>query len=175
MQMHLPNVQHVQGVTQMAHYSFHKDLKQSEIAVGAVKSFLESRNLTAEVIGKEGQVHGDLNVTSPDGAAFDIEVKFDIKSEETGNLCFEVYNSKGVPTGILRTLAREIDYLTVRKGKYILFRFNAQSLRDAIYNPKNWEMSRLVAGGDRTSYKMLLLKEDDAKKLAFEVVEIGNA
>jgi hypothetical protein len=160
----------------MAHYSFHKDLKQSQVAVEAVKKFFESKkNWKTEVIGKEGQVHGDINVFAPDGSKFDVEVKFDIKSEETGNLCFEVYNSKGVPTGILRTLAAEIDYVTVRKGKYVLFRFNAESLRRTIYDPKNWEMSRLVAGGDRTSYKMLLLKEDDAKKLAFEVVEIGNA
>lgn len=165
----------------MAHYSFHKDLEQSKVAVDVVKTYLEKyydKKLSSiRDASKEEQIYGDVCATITKGSStYESwhEVKFDIKSEETGNLCFEIYNSKGVPTGILRTLAHEIDYVTVRNGKYVIFRFDAAELRKEIFDPYNWEMSRLVSGGDRSSYKMLLVKEDVARKWG-TVVEIENA
>lgn len=165
----------------MAHYNFHKDLEQSKIAVEVVKQHLQayygSNLIDIREAPKEQQIYGDLCATIKKyNSTYESwhEVKFDIKSEETGNLCFEIYNSKGVPTGILRTLAHEIDYVTVRNGKYVIFRFDAWELRKEIFDPYNWEMSRLVSGGDRSSYKMLLVKEDVARKWG-TVVEIENA
>lgn len=151
----------------MAHYSFLKDLEQSKVAVIAVAKYLKGKGYKVEETSKEEQINGDLKVT---GKSFDsmnfVEVKYDIMSEKTGNLCFEVYNGAGKPTGILRTFANLIYYVVKENGSHRLLGFNADKLRTWIFSPENHKKSRLVSGGDGGRYKMLLVKKEDIIKVA---------
>jgi len=56
-------------------------------------------------IGYSGQSY-DLHVISPDKTGFSVEVKWDKRAEETGNLYFEIENTRrGEPSGLAATEA----------------------------------------------------------------------
>ena len=157
----------------VAHYSFHKDLEQSKVAVNAVIRFLSDCGYDTRETDKEEQIKGDLACKLkpskqyvPDDTEEFVEVKYDIMSEKTGNLCFEVYNGAGRPTGILRTMADEIYYVVKENGHLRILGFDAVELRAWIFNPENHAKSRLVSGGDGGKYKMLLVKRDEIATLA---------
>lgn len=162
----------------MAHYSFHKDLEHSQEAVRAVKYDYESCGcIVRDITTKEEQLRGDLAWRYPDDKEDDeefVEVKYDIMSGKTGNLCFEIFNGAGRPTGILRTTADQIIYVLDSDNGYTLFSFNANELRSWIFNPENHTKVRLVSGGDGGRYKMLLIKKENIEVIA-DITEVSHA
>lgn len=149
----------------VAHYSFNKDLELSKQAVEAVKyDYIQDGCLVRDIDTKEEQVNGDLAWRFKNESELNeeyIEVKYDIMSTKTGNLCFEIFNGSGRPTGILRTPAETIAYVLDSNNGYTIMYFNADELRAWIFNPKNYKKVRMVAGGDGGRYKMLLVKKED--------------
>lgn len=89
-----------------------------------------------------------------------IEVKFDIKARETGNLCFEFTNGMK-PTGVCVSKAQEIWYVlqTKKRGEYTIFRFKRAELMqyllfNSILNPNKL---RICYGGDRKSFGLIII------------------
>lgn len=162
----------------MAHYSFHKDLEQSVQAVKAVvHDYTFPGSIVRIVESKEEQIRGDLAWRYSNESHLNeefIEVKYDIMSGKTGNFCFEIFNGSGRPTGILRTTADTIVYVVNSDNGYTLYNFNANELREWIFNPAQYNKVRLVSGGDGGRYKMLLVKKSDIESLA-EVTEVKHA
>lgn len=90
-----------------------------------------------------------------------IEVKFDIKAKETGNLCFEFTNGKR-PTGVCVSKASEIWYVLESKeaNHYIVFKFNrAKLLQHLLYHAitKQSKDIRIVYGGDFNKFGLIII------------------
>lgn len=84
---------------------------------------------------------------------FTAEIKYDIMSQKTGNLAFEVLNTKsGKDSGINATEATVVIYVLPDKTMWIIL---AQSLR----NFMGHTTLRMVSGGDDNSYMALCPKE----------------
>lgn len=89
-----------------------------------------------------------------------VEVKFDIKAQETGNLCFEFTNG-AKPTGVCVSKAKEIWYVlkTKNKNEHLIFKFDRARLLQyllyhSILNPKKL---RICYGGDRKSFGLIII------------------
>ena len=89
-----------------------------------------------------------------------VEVKFDMKAKQTGNLCFEFTNSTK-PTGVCVSKADEIWYVleTKRSDVYKIYRFNRASLLSyLLYNTLlNPSKQRVLFGGDRKSFGLIII------------------
>jgi len=89
-----------------------------------------------------------------------IEVKFDIKAQDTGNLCFEFTNGLK-PTGVCVSKAEEIWYVlqTKEKQTYKIFRFKrAELLQYLLFNSiLNPNKLRITYGGDRKSFGLIII------------------
>jgi len=165
----------------MAHYNFLKDLKQSQIGVNVVIAYLKSEDggygdWTIHEHGKDKQHMGDIGIERDTGLGeegFTIEVKYDIRAEETGNLCFEASNGKKI-TGVLATEADEIWYV-VPDGdeKYVIYKFVTQHLVSFLNNEKNASKIRVVQGGDRRKFTLMLVKREYAgDAVAYDTVSV---
>ena len=145
--------------------NFLKDLEESKVAVNIVKSFLQhfhskASNLSIEELERERQHEGDVEVLSDCGIAYSVEVKYDIMAQKTGNLCFETHNGKGDPTGVLSTEADEIHYVVPEENGFTLYMFDTKNLRAYLFDAKNISKLRVVKGGDRRKYTMLLVNRE---------------
>lgn len=141
----------------MAHYFFPKDLADSEKAVNAVLDHLiDNGQVAYHLEGKEEQKRGDIH---DETANVDIEVKYDIKSSETGNLCFEIDNGNKL-TGICATTAHHIYYVLPHNGKFRLLRFLTDELKGYVLDPANKNV-RFVKGGDRRKFNLALVSIDN--------------
>jgi hypothetical protein len=144
----------------MAHYSFLKDLKDSQIAVSLIANQLRSKGFTVEeMIGKSKQKLGDLVVVE---TGVHHEIKFDIMAATTNNLCFEIANGKGELTGIAKTQAPVVHYVVPGKDRkeFLVFTFDTLKLRSYLYDEANAKKIRQVQGGDRRKYTMLIVAID---------------
>ena len=89
-----------------------------------------------------------------------IEVKFDIKALQTGNLCFEFTNGKK-STGICVSKAQEIWYVlkTKKKNTYQIIKFKrAELMQYLLFNTlANPSKQRIAFGGDRKSFGLIII------------------
>jgi len=158
----------------MANYSFRKDLALSQEAVELVMNHLIDNDISChELEGKEEQKYGDIR-SYPNGLEepVDIEVKFDIMAEKTGNLCFELSNGKKL-TGMLGTKASEVYYVVPEGSLRKIFKFRLDKLRDYILEPANVIMKK---GGDSRKFHLALVKADKIIEddVAFDIVVVDN-
>lgn len=138
----------------MAHYNFKKDLDQSKEAVDAILDYLIDSGYPAfELIGKVAQKSGDIGYLNTKKIQRNIEVKFDIMAEKTGNLCFEMSNGKK-PTGIMATLADYVYYVVPNGNIKQVYVFTTSKLRNYIQQPGN---ARITNGGDRRRFSLALV------------------
>lgn len=134
--------------------AFAKDFKDGKFAEKLIANFLLSRNINVPVLelGRARQSEGDLEIHN-----YTVEVKFDRLAGETGNLCFELSNGKG-NTGIASTLAKEIYYVVPDNiPQYIIYGFNTDSLRKYLYDKSNANKFKIVNGGDRKAFTLLIV------------------
>ena len=95
---------------------------------------------------------------------YTVEVKFDVKSSQTGNFAFEIYY-KGSPSGIQSTQA---DFFAVKSGNQF-FVFNTKKLRSRLLNqPHKWRITDIING----TATVILVPMDEIKELA-EVLQIA--
>jgi len=154
----------------MAHYSFRKDLKDSERGVKvAAEHFSTKLGATARELPKAEQHKGDFEVNG-----LFVEVKFDLMAAKTSNLCFEVDNGKKA-TGILATEADKIVYVVpLQDGSgFKLFIFGRDNLLSYLKDPGSIGKFRLVRGGDNHRFGMVLVSIERIveDKVAEEIIE----
>lgn len=144
----------------MGFYNFKRDLEDSKLAESIIRQFLEERH-GREVLPlpRERQSEGDLDLGN-----FTVEVKFDKMAADTGNLCFEMANGKGKFTGIAATKAKYVYYVVPRKDRYSIYEFDTNSLREFLFDKANADKIRVVNGGDRRAYSLMLLSIENVEK-----------
>lgn len=165
----------------MAHYNFCKDLKQSQIGVNVVVEHLKSpdggyADWDVEEYGKDKQHLGDVGIQRDTGLGeegFNIEVKYDIMAQNTGNLCFEASNGKK-DTGILATESDEVWYVVPDEDEhFVIYKFVTKHLVDFLKDEKNADKIRKVKGGDRRRFTLMLVKREYAgDSVAYEMVKV---
>ena len=139
---------------------FLKDRAESQLAVDTLLDFLIDRGFVAhELEGKKEQRNGDIRFY-PDGnmdKPLDIEVKFDKMSERTGNMCFELANTKGL-SGIGKTQAERVAYvLPVGKGCEV-FLFATATLKNFLCDTANVGKVKIKNGGDGKRFSLAIVK-----------------
>lgn len=142
---------------------FLRDLGESQVAVDLLLDFLIDKGYVAhELEGKKEQRNGDIRFY-PKGDMdnpMDIEVKFDKMSRRTGNMCFELSNSKKA-TGIASTLADRVAYICpIKNGGFDVFMFVTSELKDFLFNKKNASKVKIKKGGDGNKFSLALVKFD---------------
>lgn len=153
--------------------NFLKDLDKSQQAVQLVMNhFADSDFACFELVGKEEQKMGDIRLIIDEDIILNIEVKFDVMAEKTGNLCFELSNGKRM-TGILETKADEVFYVVPDGKKRTIFKFDVDDLRKYILEPSNVKMKK---GGDGWKFDLALVSIEKiiADKVAFDVAVINE-
>lgn len=160
----------------MAHYSFLKDLEASKKGVDvAIAHFQKDDGVNIRTLPKAEQSKGDfeVNYINTSYPPLYVEVKLDIMAGRTGNLCFEVDNGKKA-TGILATQADKIVYVVPKTdgATYKLFVFGKDNLLAYLSDNSNSGKFRLVRGGDRGRFGMVLVPIETIEKdsIAEEVV-----
>ena len=152
---------------------FLRDLAESQVAVDALLDFLIDRGYVAhELEGKKEQRNGDIRFY-PNGDMdnpMDIEVKFDKRSQRSGNLCFELSNQKGL-TGISITKADRVAYVCPNRDRSMdVFLFVTTELREFLFDTKNASKVTIKNGGDGKRFSLALVKKHTIieEKLAVE-------
>ena len=112
-----------------------------------------------KIVGKNSDYDIVEETKSKNGLT--IEVKFDIKAKDTGNLCFEFTNGKK-PTGVCVSKAKEIWYVLESKtpDTYIIFKFDrAKLLQHLLYHAIVQESKdiRVVYGGDDKRFGLIII------------------
>ena len=141
---------------------FVKDKEQGDVAENVVLDMLATEFPDRKFKRMEGKFSDyDIIEDSRRQNKLTVEVKFDIKAAETGNLCFEFTNGKQ-PTGVCVSKAQEIGYglKTKRKNHFIVMKFDratllAKLLFYAVTKPSKG--IRLVYGGDRRAFGLILI------------------
>jgi len=122
------------------------------------------------------QTHGDFQlVDSVANVPVNIEVKYDIMAENTGNMCFEFSNGKGKLTGIFATEADLVTYVLNNGDNYTLYIFNKALLKEYLGSDKNIGSVRIVNGGDKKRFTMALSPIENMAKLAINIIEVKRA
>ena len=143
--------------------SFDQDLELGERAERFVIKQLKKEMPTLKKI--EGY-NPDFDLTDINGHT--IEVKLDVKSQETGNIGIE-YKHRDKPTAISTSKATEwIIIYFWNKWKYI--RVNTNDLR--AYIKSNWKyLSKIKGEGDKSSL-VLIPVVDMEEAFVFKIIEV---
>lgn len=153
-------IKRTKNVRRIYRMGFLRDLAESQVAVDALLDFLiESGHTAHELEGKKEQKSGDIRIYT-DGnlkKPIDIEVKFDKRSQRSGNLCFELANNKGL-TGISITKADRVAYVCPVDDGYDVFLFVTQTLKDFLFDISNADKIKIKNGGDGKRFSLAIVK-----------------
>ena len=112
----------------------------------------------------------DISFSFPRKESIHIEVKFDKYATKSGNLCFELQDHKGRPSGIMATEADLMVFLVAKnlqsKDKQI-FEFDVPALRDFIEDHIDTTRFKIVKGGDGNAFEMMLVPIADIIQESF--------
>lgn len=161
----------------MAHYKFIRDLKDGQRGEAIAFQALINSGLYKRSNNSPPQTHGDFQLldTKNGNLPVNIEVKYDILAESTGNMCFEFCNAKGKLTGIMATEADIVVYVLNNKDNYMLYMFLKDALKSYLVDTANAQNVRIVNGGDKKKFTMALSSIDNMSKLAFKIIEVERA
>lgn len=142
--------------------NFIYDKSAGELAENIVLDVLKQehpKKTFKKVVGKNSDF--DIVEDSKSKNPLTIEVKFDIKAKETGNLCFEFTNGQK-PTGVCISKALEIWYVLESKtpNNYIIFKFNrAKLLQHLLFHSITQQQKdiRVVYGGDEKKFGLIII------------------
>lgn len=152
---------------------FLSDLAKSKEATDLLIQRYRGRGYTVRELPKAEQKNGDLEVSCGQGKFItNVEVKFDMMAQRTGNLCFEMSNGSR-PTGIMETEADQICYVVPGKMNYSVYVFNPEKLRAFIQDPLN---VTIKSGGDKRKFVLALATIQDiiGAELPDEVFELAK-
>lgn len=154
---------------------FLKDKAVGEEGEELVLRLLQSYHqpYTWEKCGEKNKFYDFIGYTSVPGDSKTVEVKFDVKAAETGNICFEIgttYKDKDKPgkkTGVCISQADEFWYVLKKKDGYSILIFDTVKLLQHllyIIATKTKDVKVLYGGDD----KRFCLAIVNAKALAEE-------
>jgi hypothetical protein len=107
-------------------------------------------------VGKEY----DISFSFPRKDSIHVEVKFDKYAVKSGNLCFELLDHKGRPSGIMATEAHLMVFIVAENldspNKQI-FEFEVKALREYIESYIDTATFKIVKGGDSNAFEMMLV------------------
>jgi len=139
---------------------FLKDLddgKAAEKFIGRLykDNFYPSCDYVSYHIGKQY----DISFSFPRKESVHVEVKFDMYATKSGNLCFEMQDHKGRPSGIMATEAHLMVFVVAKniRSKKRVFEFDVPELRDFIEDHIDTATYRIVKGGDGNAFEMMLV------------------
>lgn len=129
-----------------------KDGKQMERYVAAVykENFFQTCDYISYHIGKEY----DISFSFPRKESIHVEVKYDKYANKSGNLCFEMFDHKGRPSGILGTEAHLMVFVL---NTETMFEFKVPELRKFIQHHMTTGQYKIVKGGDGNAFEMMLI------------------
>lgn len=119
------------------------------------KEFLAHLKKTYPRANKHDGKVKELDIVIPELSDLAIEIKRDLKSDETGNFGIE-YFSWGKPSGIATTVA-EVWVITDTERFYL---FETAKLKEFMRN--NWKYLKKTSAGDNDASKIILLRKHDA-------------
>lgn len=139
-----------------------KDGKKMEEYVAAIykENFFKTCDYISFHIGKEY----DISFSFPRKDSIHVEVKFDKYANKSGNLCFEMFDHKGRPSGIFGTEAHLMVFVL---NQDLMFEFSVPELRTFIQNHVISGKYRVVKGGDGNAFEMMLVPITDIIKQDF--------
>ena len=155
----------------MGRSTFKRDLIISQEAVSSVLTYMIDQGYNvSELEGREEQKKGDIAWKREDGTT-NIEVKFDIRAAQTGNLCFEMSNGNNL-TGIMSTLADKVYYVVPNGNVKTVYTFDIDKLRSFI---GDFDNVKIKNGGDNKKFVLAIAKISDILKagLPEEVFDIA--
>jgi hypothetical protein len=159
------------------HYKFLRDLKDGQKGEAvAYQTLLSCGKYKKSKEKPPSQKHGDFQLIDKKNGNLpvNIEVKYDILAETTGNMCFEFANGKGEYTGIMSTQADVLTYVLNNKGDFSLYLFVPTIIKQYLFE-SNSPYIRIVNGGDKKKYSMALAPVLEVAKKAFLTLEVKRA
>ena len=129
------------------------------------KNFYPTCDYISFHIGKEY----DISFSFPRKDSIHIEVKFDKYGVKSGNLCFELQDHKGRPSGIMGTEAHLMVFIVAKnlQSKKQIFEFNVPKLREFIEDHIDTTRYKIVKGGDGNAFEMMLVPITEIIKESF--------
>jgi len=93
-----------------------------------------------------------------------LEIKYDKMAKKTGNLCFELFDDKSRPSGILAT---EADLTVYMLDKNTIFEFQTNELKKFIEYAIKEKQFKVVKGGDNRAFTMIIVPIDTITRSSF--------
>ena len=149
---------------------FLSDLDDGKKAEEYVAKFYKQRNPTCDYVTFNHDKAFDISLSFPRKDSLHIEVKFDKYAVKSGNLCFELHDHNGLPSGILATEADLMVFLvakTLRDKNKVMFEFKVPELRAFIEHHQDSGEFKIVKGGDNKAFEMMLIPIESITKKSF--------
>jgi len=149
---------------------FLSDLSDGKKAEQYIAKIYKERNPTCDFITFNHDKAYDISLSFPRKASLHIEVKFDKYAVKSGNLCFELFNHNGEPSGIMATEAEYMVFLVAKSlsdKKKIILELEVRGLREFIEYHMDSGEYKIVKGGDNKAFEMMLVPMDKIIKEAF--------
>lgn len=139
-----------------------KDGKGAEKYVAEIykDNFYPTCDYISYHIGKEF----DISFSFPRKTSIHMEVKFDKMSNKTGNLCFELFDHKNEPSGVLATKAHLMVYMLTENK---LLEFDVPELKKFVEKHLVTKQYKILKGGDGRMFKMMLVPITEIIKESF--------
>jgi hypothetical protein len=114
----------------------------------------------------------DISFSFPRKDSIHIEVKYDKYANKSGNLCFEMSDHKGRPSGIMATKAHLMVFIL---NKDTMYEFKSDELRKFIQKYADTDRFKVVKGGDGNAFEMMLVPISEIIEQPFcTVIEVKN-
>lgn len=149
---------------------FLKDLDDGKAAEKYIaKLYKENFYPTCDYISYHIGKDYDISFSFPRKDSIHVEVKFDKYAVKSGNLCFELQDHKGRPSGIMATKADLMVFIVAKslKSKKQIFEFDVPELRDFIEQHMDTTTYKIVKGGDGNAFEMMLIPITEIVKESF--------
>jgi len=143
------------------------DGKKAEQYIAKIykRDFFTTCDYVSYHIGKEY----DISFSFPRKDSVHVEVKFDKYGAKSGNLCFELQDHKGRPSGIMATEAHLMVFIVAKnlQSKKQIFEFDVPELREFIEDHVDSVKYKIVKGGDGRAFEMMLIPITEIIKESF--------
>jgi hypothetical protein len=143
------------------------DGKKAEEYIAKIykRDFYPTSDYTSFHIGKEY----DISFSFPRKDSIHIEVKFDKYAVKSGNLCFELQDHTGRPSGVMATEAHLMVFIVAKslQSKKQIFEFDVPALRAFVEDHMDTTTYKIVKGGDGNAFEMMLVPITEIIKESF--------
>jgi len=147
----------------MAHYQFHKDLKNAKKTEEEFFLKLLNNEKVKWVIWGNNTSDWDGVIFNLEGRGLSVELKEDFYAERSGNICFE-HSCRGSPSGIETTKSHYYAYRVHEPGGEITDWIIRTKVLKELLLIKGFYFREVMGGDKGSNTKMKLVKLDVFKK-----------